>query len=101
MKHTDRFLSIIVLSVSVIFFLIIPIGASSMWSKTYGGPEGDSAYSLVQTSDGGYALAGQTVSFGAWRNDFWLVKLIPPETWNGTTPTENPATTLQWLVQFL
>jgi hypothetical protein len=44
------------------------------WSRTYGGPERDSAESLVQTSDGGYALAGTTKSFGAGEYDFWLVK---------------------------
>jgi hypothetical protein len=45
-----------------------------MWSKTYGGPNEDVARALVQTSDGGYALAGGTQSFGAGNWDFWLVK---------------------------
>jgi predicted secreted protein len=47
------------------------------WDRTYGGkdePNGENAYSLVQTGDGGYALAGYTLSFGAGRGDFWLVK---------------------------
>jgi len=44
------------------------------WSKTYGGASDDEAYSLVQTSDGGYALAGETDSFGAGGYDCWLVK---------------------------
>jgi hypothetical protein len=50
------------------------------WSRTYGGPERDSAESLVQTSDGGYALAGFTLSFGHvgsdiyLESDIWLVK---------------------------
>ena len=44
------------------------------WNKTYGGAKGDVAMSLVQTSDGGYALAGHTESFGAGWADFWLVK---------------------------
>jgi len=44
------------------------------WNQTYGGPNGDEAYSVVQTVDGGYVLAGYTSSFGAGSTDFWLVK---------------------------
>jgi predicted secreted protein len=44
------------------------------WSKTYGRTGEDEAYSLAQTGDGGYALAGTTDSFGAGDYDFWLVK---------------------------
>jgi predicted secreted protein len=44
------------------------------WNCTYGGTNGDSAHSLVETSDGGLALAGNTGSFGAGGDDFWLVK---------------------------
>ncbi|UCG37343.1 MAG: hypothetical protein JSV64_03465 [Candidatus Bathyarchaeota archaeon] len=44
------------------------------WSKTYGGASPDKARSMIKTSDGGYALAGDTQSFGAGGNDFWLVK---------------------------
>jgi parallel beta-helix repeat protein len=44
------------------------------WNKTYGETDRDLAYSLVQTSDGGFAIAGQTYSTGAGEGDFWLVK---------------------------
>ena len=44
------------------------------WSKTFGGENDDWAYSVVQTSDGGYVLAGSTMSYGAGGEDFWLVK---------------------------
>jgi hypothetical protein len=45
------------------------------WNKTYGGAQDDRAQSLIETSDGGYALAGSTESFGAGSYDFWLVKV--------------------------
>lgn len=41
-----------------------------LWDKTYGGTEADYAYALVKTTDGGYALAGLTISFGAGDQDF-------------------------------
>jgi len=44
------------------------------WNKTFGGIGYDWAYSVVQTSDGGYLVAGLTSSFGAGQSDVWLVK---------------------------
>jgi len=46
-----------------------------LWNVTYGGITVDAAYSIVKTSDGGYALAGETKSYGAGGDDFWLIKL--------------------------
>ncbi len=49
-----------------------------LWSKTYGGTEDEAAHSVVQTADGGFAVAGWTNSFDDdhdWNNhDFWLVR---------------------------
>jgi len=45
------------------------------WTKTIGGPASETAFSLIQTSDGGYAIAGFTASFGAGETDLYLVKL--------------------------
>jgi len=45
------------------------------WQKTYGGSQKDDAYSIQQTSDGGYVVAGQTDSFGAGSIDIWVLKL--------------------------
>ena len=45
------------------------------WDKTFGGIDDDWIYSLIQTDDGGYALAGKTFSFGAGEGDFWIIKL--------------------------
>lgn len=47
------------------------------WNKTYGGERSEMATFLVQTGDGGYALAGYTGSFGAGYDDLWLVKVAP------------------------
>jgi len=44
------------------------------WEETYGGTEDEGASDVVETSDGGYAIAGYTSSFGAGDSDFWLVK---------------------------
>jgi len=44
------------------------------WERVYGGSEIEYANSVVQTSDGGYALLGRTYSFGAGSEDFYLVR---------------------------
>jgi len=45
-----------------------------VWAKTYGGAGGDFSYSVQQTSDGGYIVAGLTTSFGASGYDILLIK---------------------------
>jgi len=44
------------------------------WDKTYGGTYEDVAWSVIQTNDAGYAIAGWTASFGAGYYDFWVIK---------------------------
>lgn len=53
-----------------------PNGAIA-WQKTYGGNDMDYAESIRQTSDGGYIVAGNTMSFGVSRVRFnpWVLKL--------------------------
>ena len=44
------------------------------WCQMHGGQSGDGGTSIVQTGDGGYAIAGITYSYGAGGHDSWLVK---------------------------
>lgn len=45
-----------------------------IWAKTFGGANSDIGYSVRQTSDGGYIVAGETESFGAGNGDVYLIK---------------------------
>jgi hypothetical protein len=57
------------------FFLVkTDANGNVQWAKTYGGTSYDGAYSVQQTSDGGYIVAGNTNSFGAGGSDVFLVK---------------------------
>jgi len=47
---------------------------SLVWAKSYGGTGDDMAYSLITTSDGGYAVVGYTQSFGAGWTDAYIIK---------------------------
>jgi predicted secreted protein len=44
------------------------------WDTTYGGDEDDYGYSVQQTSDGGFIIAGWTYSYGAGGADVYLIK---------------------------
>lgn len=56
------------------------------WTKCYGGSESDIANSVIPTSDGGYLVAGKTISFSGdvsglhydgitFRHDYWVIKI--------------------------
>jgi len=50
------------------------VNGAAQWNMTYGGLQDDMANCVVQTSDGGYVLAGYTNSFDAQGQSTWLVK---------------------------
>jgi hypothetical protein len=64
----------------------------SLWSRTYGGPDGDGAWRIAKSSDGGYILVGVTSSYGAGGDDVYLIKTdvngdtLWTKTFGGTEP---------------
>ena len=75
-KLGNRLLAVVAVLIFTPLLIGIYIFPNSpvVWSKTFTGDGNDWMYSVVQTTDGGYALAGQTTSYGAGDGDFWLVK---------------------------
>jgi len=58
-----------------------------IWSQTFGGSNWDMIYSVQQTTDGGYILAGYTYSYGADSiSNAWLIKTnaMGTEQWSQT-----------------
>ncbi|MFX0087327.1 MAG: hypothetical protein ACFFAU_16875 [Candidatus Hodarchaeota archaeon] len=45
-----------------------------VWEKVYGGTARDWGSSVINTSDGGFAILATTKSFGEGAQDFWLLK---------------------------
>jgi hypothetical protein len=46
----------------------------SLWTKTFGGTQSDYGYSIKETSDNGYILAGYTESTGSAFRNMYLIK---------------------------
>jgi uncharacterized delta-60 repeat protein len=62
------------------WILKLDSGGSVDWQKAYGSNKsgyygGSYAYSVGQTSDGGFIVAGYTDAFGAGGGDFWVLRL--------------------------
>ena len=68
------FLTITVFLIANLLLVSCVFASSEMWSQTYGGPEYDVASSLVETSDGGFLLAGYTDDEFGFYSDVLLVK---------------------------
>ena len=82
-----------------IWVLKLDASGNVTWQKTYGGADNDYAYSIIQTIDGGYAVAGM-YGFTTNNGDAWVLKLDASGniTWQktfGGVFTENATTIVQ------
>jgi hypothetical protein len=56
-----------------VYLIKTNVGGDTLWTRTYGGTDWDDGWSVQQTSDGGYIVAGYTRSFGNG-GDVYLIK---------------------------
>ncbi|MFA5781675.1 MAG: gliding motility-associated C-terminal domain-containing protein [Bacteroidales bacterium] len=62
-----------ILSPADVFLIKTNSTGDTLWTKTYGAG-GEIGFSVQQTTDGGYIVAGFTISFGAGGEDVYLVR---------------------------
>ena len=69
-----------------VYILKLDANGNKLWEKTFGGSDNDGAWSIQQTNDGGYVVAGYTSSFGAGSYDVYVLKLDTSgkEVWSKT-----------------
>ena len=60
------FFSTYLLLIAIIFFNVSSSNCAEYWAKTYGGSSQDRAYSIQQTTDGGYIVAGNMNYTGSY-----------------------------------
>ena len=57
-----------------VYLIKTDASGNQTWYNTFGGISDEYAYSVKQTTDGGYIMAGETSSYGAGSYDFYLIK---------------------------
>jgi hypothetical protein len=59
---------------SDVYLIRTDASGHSLWTRTYGGGSYDDGWSIQPTTDGGYIVAGQTMSYGQGLGDVYLIK---------------------------
>jgi hypothetical protein len=62
-------------SLSDVYLIRTDSLGDTLWTKTYGGFHIETGWSVLQTSDEGFIIAGTTHSFGAGESDVYLIKV--------------------------
>jgi hypothetical protein len=57
-----------------IWLIRMGVDGDTLWTRTYGGTNEERGYSVQETADGGFIIAGTTGSYGSGAYDVWLVK---------------------------
>ncbi len=57
-----------------VYLIKTDANGNQIWQRTFGGSHTDYGYSVQQTADGGYVIAGYSTSYGAGDNDAYLIK---------------------------
>jgi hypothetical protein len=58
-----------------VYLIKTDANGDTLWTRRYGGGGRERGWSVKQTADGGYVVAGWTESFGAGGRDIYLLKL--------------------------
>ncbi|MBU0995589.1 MAG: right-handed parallel beta-helix repeat-containing protein [Proteobacteria bacterium] len=58
-----------------VYVLKLDVSGNILWQQSYGGKGNDQIHDMLQTSDGGFALAGESDSASSGNTDFWILKM--------------------------